>query len=325
MDTRTLTEATANMRRIICLGTLVAVGAVTLAAAAYQQKPLVGIRHIKGNLYWIPGGDPTVGQRESGAPFAGGNVAVFVTDKGVVLVDTMFAGRGQLILEQVRSVTDKPVTTIINTHVHLDHSASNIEFQPSVEFIAHENTKAYWSKETCSPLTNCQSFKGENAKFLPRRTYKDRLSLFSGKDRIELYHFGPAHTGGDTAVVFPAVRAMHAGDLFGSKWVPYIDAENGGSGLEFPKTLAKAFAGIKNVDTIITGHMGSLMTWRDWQDWAAYAKQFVTTIEAGVRAGKSVDDLFGEYKDPPGYFSLGGDVRLRDEIQDIYNEVKARP
>lgn len=317
------------MKRGLCLGTLLALGGLSVAAAAYHdslqvpQRPasIAGIQKVRDNLYWIPGGDPTTGRQESGATFSGGNVAVFVTDTGVVVVDTMLAGRGQLVLEQIRTVTSKPVTTIINTHAHFDHAGSNTEFPAQVDFVAHENTKAYWSKQTCSRVTNCDSFKGDNAKFLPKKTFKDKMSLFSGNNQIDLYHFGAGHTGGDTFVVFPAVRAMHSGDIFGSKWVPYIDAENGGSGVAYPQTLAKAVAGIKNVDTIITGHMGSLRTWGDLKEFAAYTGEFLTMMEAGMRAGKSVDEMAAGYKAPAGYYDLGGAGRVKDEIQDVYNEL----
>jgi glyoxylase-like metal-dependent hydrolase (beta-lactamase superfamily II) len=72
-------------------------------------------------------------------------------------------------------------------------------------------------------VPNCAAFTGENAKFHPKRTFKDKLTLFSGTDQIDLYHFGRGHTNGDTFVVFPAARAMHAGDMFPRQQMPFID------------------------------------------------------------------------------------------------------
>jgi cyclase len=316
------------MRRAICLGTLLTVAGFSLVAAGHQPPPprgkIAAIQKVRDNLYFIRGGDPSAKARarDPQAVVTGGNVAVFVTEPGVVVVDTMLAGMGQQILEQIRSVTNKPVTTIINTHTHFDHSGSNIEFPPTVEFIAHENTKAYFSKATCSPVTNCASFKGENAKFLPKKTFKDKMSLMSGKDRIDLYHFGAGHTGGDALVVFPAVRAMHSGDLFGHKWVPYLFPEDGGSGIAYPQTLAKVIAGIPNVDTIIGGH-SDLMTWADLQEYQRFVMHFLAMVQAGVQGGRSVDQIAAEYKLPEIYkeYDLGTPARFKDEIQDIYNEL----
>ena len=188
------------MRRVPCLSILLAFGALSLAFTGYlaqaqqaTQGPIPQIRQVRDKLYVIGSSDPTPGT------WTGGNTAVFVTEHGVVLVDTKFPGYGKGILEQVRSVTSKPVTTIINTHTHSDHTGSNIEFPATVEFVAHANTKAHFMQATCSPVTNCQSFKGDNTKFLPKTTFKDKMSVFGGKDRIDLYYFGLGHTNGDVS------------------------------------------------------------------------------------------------------------------------------
>ena len=123
-----------------------------------------------------------------------------------------------------------------------------------------ENTKANMEK--------MEAFQGDKAQFLPKKTYKDKLSLGKGKDQIDLYYFGPGHTNGDTFVVFPALRVMHAGDMFARKGTPFIDARNGGSGAGYHKTLAKAVSGVKKVETVITGH-SPLMTWNDFKEFAA--------------------------------------------------------
>src|ERR1700692_2486822 len=114
------------MRRVLCLSILLIFGALSLAITGSQagppqavRGPLPKIRQVKDNLYVIGSADPNAGT------WTGGNTAVFITQNGVVLVDTKFPGYGRGILEQVRSVTDKPVTTIINTHTHADHTGSN--------------------------------------------------------------------------------------------------------------------------------------------------------------------------------------------------------
>src|SRR5262249_34344100 len=149
------------------------------------------IQKVADRLYMIPG--------------AGGNSGVFITGQGVVLVDTKLANNGQAILDQIKTVTNKPVTYIINTHTHGDHTGSNQFCPASVEIVTQENTKTNMEK--------MDVFKDPaNKNGLPDRTFKDRLKLLKGADEVELYYFGPAHTNGDAFVVFPAVRAMHAGD-----------------------------------------------------------------------------------------------------------------
>jgi len=293
------------MRRTVIAIALVTVGGFSVAAAGLQQKtqPVRQIQKLRDNLYFLTGGD--LADRST---WTGGNTLAFVTDKGVVLVDTMLAGAGAPILAQVKSVTDKPVTTIINTHTHFDHTGSNVEFPASIEFVAHENTKANLSKPTCPPVTNCDAFKGDNAKYLPKRTFKDRLSLFSGKDQIELFYFGRGHTNGDTFVVFPAVRAMHTGDMFPRAQMPFIDvAANGGSAVEFSQTLQKAVSTIKNVDTVVGGHTVTPVTWSDFTTYTDFYKDFLTAAQESMKKGTPVDDFVKAYRVPDKYKGFQAD------------------
>ena len=216
--------------------------------AAAQQPPaaqpatprVIDILKLKDNLYVLTTSTPG-----NPATFSGGNVAVFITDSGVTLVDTKLAGWGQAMLDKIKTVTSKPVTTIINTHTHGDHTGNNGFFGPAVEIVAHENTRANMQK--------MPAFQGENAKFVAQKTYTDKLTLGRGQDQIDLYYFGPAHTSGDTFVVFPALRVLHTGDMFAWKDAPLCDRNNGGSCVSFPQTMAKVVSTIKNVDTVIPG------------------------------------------------------------------------
>ena len=106
------------MRRGIVLGMLLVLGAAGMVAAGFQNPPAapaaLDIQRVKDNLYMIV--TPNYGA---------GNTAVFITEAGVVLVDTKTPGNGQAILDKVKTVTQKPITTIINTHTHADHTGSN--------------------------------------------------------------------------------------------------------------------------------------------------------------------------------------------------------
>ncbi len=309
------------MRRILVLGTLVVCAMVTTTISARQQRQRAQIgliAKVKDNLYVIKNSDPT-----DRSTFTGGNVAVFVTEAGVVLVDTKLAGYGQDILLQVRSVTPKPVTMIINTHTHNDHTGSNTEFAATVEYVAHENTKANLSRETCAPVTNCQSFKGENAKFLPKRTFKDKLTLGAGRDQIDLFYFGRGHTNGDTWVVFPAVRTMHTGDMFQRKNMPFIDYENsGGSAVEFASTQSRAIATIKNVDTIIPGHFNGIMTWDDFKQGVAFYADFLSSVQKSMKEGRSAEQAAVSWKIPERFQDFQTDAaRVKSNVEGIYAEL----
>jgi glyoxylase-like metal-dependent hydrolase (beta-lactamase superfamily II) len=296
------------MSRYTLVAILVAVWGLSAGAAALQQQhnPLKvrAIQKMRDNLYFISGGELS-----DRATWTGGNSMVLVGDQGVVLVDTMLPGAGQGILAQIKSVTDKPVTMIINTHTHFDHSGSNTDFPATVEFVAHEGTRANMAREKCQPVTNCAAFQGENAKFLPKRTFKDRLTLFSGKDQIDLYHFGRGHTDGDTFVVFPAARAMHTGDMFPRQQMPFVDVANsGGSASDFGPTLQKAVATIKNVDTVVGGHTNSPVTWNDFTTYTDFYNDFLRDAQAARKKGTSLDEFVKAYRVPDKYKGFNADA-----------------
>src|SRR5438034_11424999 len=275
------------MRRLVVLGAVIVVGAVCMVAATAQNgegPKTIAIEKLKDNLYVLTSSSP--GNR---ATFSGGNVAVFITDAGAVIVDTKLAGWGQALLDGIKKATTKPVTTIINTHTHGDHTGNNELFGATVDSVVQENTKANMAK--------MDAFKGDKAKFLPKRTYKDKLTIGKGKDEVDLYYFGAGHTSGDSFVVFPAVRTMHVGDMFAWKALPYIDTGNGGSAIAHASTLAKAAASVKDVDTIIPGHI-PVTTWNDFKEYADFSQDFVTFARNQMKAGNTIDQAASEYKVP---------------------------
>ncbi len=279
--------------RSICLAAITALGLALAAGihAAQEPRPEIEVIRITDALHMLGSGTTT-----------GGNTAAFITEEGVVLVDTKLEGYGQDILGNVRRLTDKPVTTIINTHVHFDHSGSNTEFPDTVHFVAHENIRRHMARTDCQPLpTNCDDFQGENAKYLPSTTFSDRLTLFAGgPDQIDLYYFGRGHTDGDTFVVFKAARTMHTGDMFQGKLLPFIDAENGngGSALEFGRTLTRAIAGVPDVETIITGHWETPLAWSDLVDYRDFYADLVRQAREGIDAGRSAEEVIASYAKP---------------------------
>jgi cyclase len=317
------------LTRGFVLGALLAVGALLTAVGAARQTPSaasIQVDKVRDNLYLLRGGL--------------GNTVAFITAKGVTLVDTKLPGWGRPILEKLKEITEKPVTTIINSHTHFDHVGGNIEFPATVEVVTHENTAKLMRE--MRPVTGGPEqpnvFKDKNGLGLPKRTFKDRMTLGSGDERIELYYFGRAHTGGDAWVVFPALGVLHSGDAFALKPLPIVDANNGGSGVEYPKTIAKA-AALKNIDTIITGHNPTTLTMADLKTFAEFIREFVQTTQSAKKAGRTIDDFVNSWKVPErfqkdGYptpeqiqqllrYSVAAQTaRLRSNVEVIWNETK---
>jgi glyoxylase-like metal-dependent hydrolase (beta-lactamase superfamily II) len=263
------------MRRARVLALIVVAGFTVVTLAAQSQRPRIPptgtIKKVRDNLYVIPG--------------AGGNTTVFVTRAGVVLVDTKLANNGEAILSQVRSVSGSAVTMIINTHSHPDHIGSNDYFAPSVEKVTHENTKKWMA---------ANARVASNPAVMPTKTFTDRLTLGSGSDQIDLYYFGAGHTDGDAFIVFPALRAMAAGDIFAWKMAPLIDPMAGGSVVALSDTLEKALKGIGNVDTVIEGH-GDVNTWAGFRDYTLFNRALLDAAKAGL-GKQSADEIAASLK-----------------------------
>jgi glyoxylase-like metal-dependent hydrolase (beta-lactamase superfamily II) len=269
------------MKRSVLLTAIVVVG-LTVAGVAAQRgggaggrgggiPPTGTIEKIKDNLYKIPG--------------AGSNTTVFITNDGVVLVDTKLANNGEAIMKQVRSVTSKPVTTLINTHVHPDHNGSNDYFKaarPNVQVVTHENTKKW---VTANPKAN--------RAWMPDTTFTNVARLGSGRDRIELYWFGAGHTDGDAFVVFPALRAMCIGDLMAWNMAPLIDPQTKGSVIALPDTLEKALMGIKEVDIVIEGH-GNVNTWAGFRAYTEFNRELLRVAGRSLQRGDTPEQALAE-------------------------------
>jgi cyclase len=313
------------MKRLAVLGILFTAGALSMSAAALQQAPAAGgqpaprvvtVEKLRDNLYMMGGAG------------GGGNSAVFITAAGVVVVDTKNPGWGQPLIEKIKSVTDKPVTMIINTHTHGDHVSGNVEFPATVEVVTQENTAK--NMQAMRPATGitpaagapANIFKDNGGRGLPKKTFKDKMTLGKGPDQIELFYFGRGHTNGDAFVVFPALRVMHAGDIFSGKNIPLLDANNGGSGVEIGKTLAKA-ADVKNVDQIITGH-STVMTVADLRQYAEFNNEFAAAVQAAKKAGKTPDEVASSWKIPAKYtgYADPATARLRANVQVVWDETK---
>ena len=272
------------MKRGVVLGLLLALGALAVVKAQPPQQQgemKIDVDKVKDNLYVLKGG--------------GGNTAVFVTADGVTVVDAKNPGWGQPILDKIKELTAKPVTRLINTHTHGDHVSGNVAFPATIDIVVQDNTKTNMEK--------MDIFKKNNGRGMPKRTFKDRMSIGKGADQIDLYYFGPGHTNGDAIVVFPALRAAHTGDLFAGKTLPLVDPDNGGSVLHYHETLDKVHGGIKNVDTIVNGHSNTTTTWEDLKTFAEFNQEWLAWAQAGLKSGKTPQQLADEGWNVPAKFA----------------------
>jgi len=243
---------------------------------------------VKGDLHLISG--------------EGGNVAAYATAEGVVLVDDMFDRNHADILAQVKSITDKPLRYVINTHQHDDHAGGDFKMLPLAEVIAHRNVYAnlkdikrpYFEDTPGTPIG------------LPRVTFSDRLDVHLGGRDVEAYYFGRGHTSGDIVVYFPELKAIHTGDLFISgsrRGVPiYVDSVQGGSLLEWTRTLDRTLQ--LDFDTVIPGH-GPVATKADLTRFNADIAAMRLRLQTMIKSGASRDQVVQTVEKDYGWRATG--------------------
>ncbi len=244
--------------------------------ARTQQAPAdLSMEKLADDLYVIIG--------------SGGNVAVLTTDEGVILVDDKFVQNVPQILAKVKSVSDKSIKYVWNTHHHGDHTGGNQSLLASAEIIAHENARA-------NIIKNKQPG-------LPRIGFADQASLTLGGKEVRARHFGAGHTNGDAVIYFPKHKIVHTGDLF-VRGAPFIDYANGGSSDAWMKTIDGILS--LDFDTVIPGH-GAISKRADLVRWKAEFETVRSQVREMTRQGKKPDEVATLLKvsDLPGWNIAG--------------------
>ena len=294
-----------TLQRLGSLTALVILCAVLVVASGQRQPPTftpeqearLQITEVKPGLYVIPGFDGNM---------SGGNVAVRVTDDGVIIVDDKYLYSFDFITAQVRSVTDQPIRYVLNTHHHFDHAGSNADFMRNAEVIAHKNART-------NVIRNDQTGAA-------RIVFSDETAVFLGGVEARAHHVGRGHTNGDAIIYFPDLRTVHTGDLFiwgqrldGSTLAPFWDFGNGGSAAEWPATLDKLLA--LDFDTVIPGH-GPILTKNEVRIFRRNLQTVLDRVEEQIEAGATRDNIATRVDTN----DLGWPL-APTRIQDVYDEL----
>lgn len=275
------------MRTPALFAAILVLAGVWIAHAQNPQTPPPSkVEKIKDDLYVILG--------------EGGNVTVYLTDEGVVLVDSKFERNYDDLVANVKSVTDEPIKYLINTHAHGDHTGGNPKFPSSTQIIGHANVRAAMIKAK-QPAP-------------PQVTFSDQMAIHLGGKEVVAYRFAPCHTDGDTFVYFPAREVLATGDCFNtgnaqgvnltgsSTFSFFIDYTAGGSFAGREKTADAALA--LDFQTVVPGH-GPVTTRAGFVKWRSDIAAIRNRLTGMLRERKSKADvqkmLIGEFGwDPMG-------------------------
>jgi glyoxylase-like metal-dependent hydrolase (beta-lactamase superfamily II) len=265
-------------------------------SAQQRQSPPVELKQISTRLYEVIGG-------------RGANGGAYIGDDGVLLIDSKMDKKSvDQTLEAIQEVTDKPIRFLVNTHSDGDHVAGNRYFPRTIPIIAHENCRNEFFHATRNGSPS-EWNKPELAPFVPSLTFRDRMNLFLGEKRVELWYFGVGHTTGDAVVYFPEERVAFLGDqvFFGRPQL--IHSYKGGNSLEHVKTVAKLLETL-DVQRFCTGH-SEIQDRRAIQTHLEQMKNKQEKVRALVQQGKSLEEVKSAFAE--------NEARL---IETIYNEIK---
>ena len=260
-----------------------------------QAPPTNRLEKVKDDLYAIIGD--------------GGNVAVYITDDGVILIDDKFERDYDDIMAKVKSVTNKPIKYILNTHQHGDHTGGNEKIRggsSGVEVIAHKNARANMVTQKLPGLAQV--------------TFSDETQVFLGGKEVRAHYFGRGHTNGDVMIYFPADRVLHTGDLFtvpgaplpnANAIAPFIDFAGGGSAVDWPGTLDNLMKQGWDFDTVIPGH-GPVSKPADLVSYRERFGKMRTRMTSVVKGAKSMEEVVKTLVSDFGWASDGNGMRQVD-------------
>lgn len=215
----------------------------------------------------------------------GGNIGVSIGEDGVFMIDGQFAPLSEKILTAIKSLSDKPIKLLVNTHWHGDHTGGNVNFQKEgITIMAHDNVRKRL-KET--PKRD-KTMRPKEA--LPVLTFNDKMKIYINGEQVAVFHIDNAHTDGDALLYFVDSNVLHPGDTYFSNRYPYIDLNSGG-GINGYITAAEAGSMLIDDDTkIIPGH-GKLSNAAEYKTFLKMLIEIKSNVEAEMAKGKTEDEV----------------------------------
>ncbi len=215
---------------------------------------------------------------------AGGNIGISVGKDGVFMIDDQFAPLTPKIISAIKTISDKQVKFLVNTHYHGDHTGGNTNFEKEGALIvAHDNVRKRLKEDE----------KNTEQSGLPIITFDNKMNLHLNGDDILVVHVRNAHTDGDALIFFPNSNVLHTGDTFFNGMFPYIDLKSGGS-VAGDIQAAKTGLMLINAETkIIPGH-GPIASYADYEKYLKMLEGIETNVKASIALGKSREDIVAD-------------------------------
>ena len=222
----------------------------------------------------------------------GGNIAVSTGNDGVLIVDSQIPIIFPKIIKAIKKLSDDKIIYTINTHWHWDHSDGNLVLDSDeTKIISHSNARENMQKGGLINMgTTILNQEPYPKSALPVITHENGMSLYFNDEKIDLLHFGPAHTTGDTVIYFTNQNAIHLGDVFFSNSYPFIDVDNGGSLSGMINYLEKIVLVIDKDTIVMPGH-GEISSISDIKETIEMLKTVKNRILMSIENNQSLEQI----------------------------------
>ncbi len=265
------------MKKKNCFFTLLLAFFYTTLSYAQQKEVVITVDTLSTNVYMLTG--------------QGGNIGIYVGDTNVFMIDDQFDILSEKIKTAISELTDKPIATLFNTHMHGDHSGGNAKFNSdAVTLVAHDNVRDRIKANQQAKLDKKEITSEYFAKMLPEVTFSDDITFYDGDETIMAFHVHNAHTDGDAIVYFMQNNVLHMGDTYFSGRYPYIDLKSGGSVNGYIGAHKKALMVINEDTKIIPGH-GRPSNKKELKAYVTMLENIKIKVQGAIDANASLEDV----------------------------------
>ena len=252
--------------------------------------------------------------------FAGGNIGVSVGDDGIVLVDDQFEPLVPKIEAALKTISDKPVHFVLNTHFHGDHTHGNKAFGLKSTIIAHDNVRRRMS--TDDHFENKPGTRAP-AHALPLVTFDHEMGVHLNGEEVRGIHFPAGHTDGDTVVWFTKSNVVHMGDDFFNGMFPFIDLSSGGTVDGYVAAVEKVLGQLPADVKIIPGH-GPVSSVQDLKNFVTMLKETRDVVQKAVKAGKTLEQLKQAKVLAPWEKFSGSFISTDAHLETLFNDLTGK-
>ncbi|GLU42693.1 MBL fold metallo-hydrolase [Allomuricauda sp. NBRC 101325] len=233
----------------------------------------------------------TLGQNTYMLTGSGGNIGVYVGTDKVFMIDDQFAPLSEKIKNAIGTLTNKPITYLVNTHMHGDHTGGNVNFNTDeTVLVAQDNVRKRLQANGQEKVSANEMNPMDYEKTLPEITFSEDLTFYDGDETVLLFHVHNAHTDGDTMIYFVNENVIHMGDTYFAGRYPYIDINSGGSINGYIEAHKKALLVIDSETKIIPGH-GRPSNKAELETFVSVLEDVRATIQKEITAGKSLEEV----------------------------------